>query len=108
MSSGHGFHGHEDRLQGRVVRPCPRDTVPLGPHQDGGAHRCGYSEDFDEGDDLGQFEDAEDDGCRWTSSDEEITLVRDDEESLIGTLSDDGAISLPDQPGWNVEIYTKQ
>lgn len=67
---------------------------------------CFYTDDHDEGDML-DTEEMRD--CTWTRSDATLTFINVSRHgSLVGALSDDGSISLPDQDRWNGEIYTKK
>ncbi|WP_156860199.1 hypothetical protein [Propionibacterium sp. oral taxon 192] len=68
--------------------------------------KCGYSEDYKEEEGV-QIEVQE--GCQWSSSDKNFTLVRSSESrALTGSINDDGTISIPDQTKWHGEIYTKK
>lgn len=68
--------------------------------------QCGYTEDYDpdEGLDLEVDED-----CSWSLSGATLTLVGvSNKGSLTGFVGDDGSISIPDQPHWRGEIYSKK
>lgn len=66
---------------------------------------CQYTEDYEEGEkpDPEDFEE-----CRWTNTEATYTFVGLVDETIVGTMSEDGALALPDQPGWNGEIYSPE